>query len=236
MQELKKMKIWVLWRYARVRGKITKVPFAASGKPSGTDEKFRDTWVTYEEIQRAASSVKCDGIGFILPRGYFLLDIDHRNQDDPLMKTLLERFGNTYSERSVSGTGAHVLGKEKQDLIPSYIDDKGKLKLSREFFQKNSKIHIELYHGGLTGRFATFTGKAINDVPLADCTEAVLTTLDKNMRRPLPASKAVVSAQAAPGVRWRSASQAQPPCWRCWRFLPQSYARRPISSSSSKCY
>ena len=87
MQELKKMKIWVLWRFARVQGKTTKVPFAASSRPSGTDEKFRDTWVSYEEIQRAAASVKCDGIGCILPRGYFLLDIDHRELDDPLMKT-----------------------------------------------------------------------------------------------------------------------------------------------------
>ena len=69
MQELKNMKIWVLWRYTRVRGKITKVPFAASGGPSGADEKFRNTWVSYEEIQRAASSAKCDGIGFILPCG-----------------------------------------------------------------------------------------------------------------------------------------------------------------------
>ena len=91
MQELKNMKIWVLWRYTRVRGKITKVPFAASGGPSGADEKCRNTWVSYEEIQRAASSAKCDGIGFILPCGYFLLDIDHRSMDDPLMKTLLER-------------------------------------------------------------------------------------------------------------------------------------------------
>ncbi len=189
MQELKKMKIWVLWRYAKVKGKITKVPFAASGGPSGTDDNFRETWVSYEEIQRAALSVKCDGIGFILPCGYFLLDIDHRDLDDPLMKTLLERFGNTYSERSVSGHGVHVLGKEKQDLLPTCIDEKGNLRLSQEFYQRNSKDHIELYHGGLTGRFATFSGNAINDVQLVDCTEAVLTTLDKNMRRPLLSPK-----------------------------------------------
>ncbi len=198
MRELKKMKIWVLWRYAKVHGKKTKVPFAASGGPSGTDEKFRDTWASYEEIKRAASSVKCDGIGFILPSGYFLLDIDNRDLNDPLAKVLLERFGNTYSEYSVSGHGAHVLGKEKQNLLPSYIDEEGKSRLSQEFYQKNAKDHIELYHGGLTGRFATFSGNAIHDVPLADCTEAVLTTLEKNMRRRLPASKAAVSGQKKP--------------------------------------
>lgn len=198
MQELKKMKIWVLWHYAKVHGRITKVPFAASGGPSGTDDKFRETWVSYEEILRAASSIKCDGIGFILPCGYFFLDIDHRDLDDPLAKTLMERFGNTYSEYSVSGHGMHVLGREKRELIPSYIDEKGRPRLSQEFYQKNPKDHIELYHGGLTNRFVTYSGNAIHDVPLADCTEAVLTTLEENMRRRPPASWAEAPAQKEP--------------------------------------
>ena len=200
MQELKEMKIWVLWRYARVKGKKTKVPFAAGGGPSGADEKYRDTWVSYEEILRAASSVKCDGIGFILPCGYFFLDIDNRDLDDPLVRTLLERFGNTYSEYSVSGRGEHVLGREKKELIPSYVDENGKERLSRDFYQKNPKEHIELYHGGLTGRFVTYSGNAINDVPLADCTEAVLTTLEENMRRCPPASGAAAPVQEAPAA------------------------------------
>ena len=200
MQELKKMKIWVLWHYAKVHGRITKVPFAASGGPSGTDDKFRDTWVSYEEILRAASSVKCDGIGFILPCGYFLLDIDHRDLDDPLAKTLLERFGNTYSEYSVSGHGVHVLGKEKQDLLPTYIDNEGNLRLSQEFYQRNSKDHVELYHGGLTNRFVTYTGEAIHDAPLADCTDAVLTTLDKNMRKSVSSRKSAPKPSSEPSA------------------------------------
>ena len=144
MQELMKMEIWVLWRYAWVNGKKTKVPFAASGGPSGTDEKFRDTWVSYEEIQRAASSVKCDGIGFILPHGYFLLDIDHRAPDDPLSKELLNRF-STYTETSVSGQGTHMIGKCDPARVPTEIGKDGKPHVSSEYYQKNPHNHVELY-------------------------------------------------------------------------------------------
>lgn len=42
---------------------------------------------------------------------------------------------------------------------------------------------IELYIGGLTNRFAVFTENIIQDKSLGDCTDAVLTTLDKDMRK-----------------------------------------------------
>ena len=35
----------------------------------------------------------------------------------------------------------------------------------------------------MTNRFAVFTGNVISDKLLKDCTAAVLTTLDKDMRR-----------------------------------------------------
>lgn len=40
-----------------------------------------------------------------------------------------------------------------------------------------------MYCGGITNRFAVFTGNVIRDVPLKECTDALLVTLDKNMRR-----------------------------------------------------
>ena len=41
--------------------------------------------------------------------------------------------------------------------------------------------NLELYIGGITNRFAAFTGNIIDDKPLRECTAAILTTLDKNM-------------------------------------------------------
>ena len=35
----------------------------------------------------------------------------------------------------------------------------------------------------ITNRYGTFTGNTINSLSIADCTQAVLTTLDKEMRK-----------------------------------------------------
>ena len=52
-----------------------------------------------------------------------------------------------------------------------------------EYYQKRSDIGLELYIGDITNRYGTFTGNTINSLPIADCTQAVLTTLDKEMRK-----------------------------------------------------
>ena len=184
MQELKQMEIWLCWILKKNKdGKWTKVPIAASGAATGTDEAHRHTWVTYEEAVRAAKLKHYSGVGFVIPAGYFMLDIDHRDLNDPIVQKFLNRFSNTYAEISVSGHGIHVLGKADLDRIPTYTDKEGKRRLSRDYYQRNSKAGLELYIGGTTGRFCTYTGDAVNDVPLADCTEAILTTLEQDMKK-----------------------------------------------------
>ena len=202
MQELKKMIIWHCWNHRKNRdGKWTKVPVAASGAPTGTDEAHRNTLVAFEEAERAVLEKNYSGVGFVIPAGIFMLDIDHKDLNDPLVRKLLERFHMTYAEISVSGHGAHIIGKCDLSRLPTYIDDDGNLRLSREFYQKNTRIGIELYIGGLTNRYSTYSGKAINDVPLQDCTEAILETLDQDMRRPGAVKPATVQklAQATSG-------------------------------------
>ncbi len=51
--------------------------------------------------------------------------------------------------------------------------------LDSEYYQKRSDIGLELYIGDITNRYGTFTGNTINSLPIADCTQAVLTTLDE---------------------------------------------------------
>ncbi len=183
MQELKEKRIWFLWRRETDKnGKLTKVPFAISGGPTGTDEKWGYTWGTYTEALAVTEKHHAAGIGFKIPEGYFFLDIDHKDLLDPLSQTLLSRFGS-YSEWSVSGNGIHIYGKCDFSKLPTYIDDKGKTRLDRQYYQKNSNADLELYVGGITNRFAVYTGDVIEPKPLRECTAAVLTTLDKNMRR-----------------------------------------------------
>ena len=93
--------------------------------------------------------------------------MDHRELSDPLVQTLLKRF-NTYAERSFSGNGFHIYGYCSLPRLP--VQDG---KLDRRYYTKNPQNGIELYIGGLTNRFAVYTGDAIQDVPLADCTEAM---------------------------------------------------------------
>jgi putative DNA primase/helicase len=183
MQELKQMRIWFLWRWStNKKGNPTKVPFSAKGGETGTDDAHSSTWVTYDEATDAVKKNHAAGVGFKIPENYFFLDIDHRELSDPLVKTLLARF-DSYSERSVSGGGIHIYGKCDFTKLPTYIDKKGKVRLDSQFYQKNSNNDLELYVGGITNRFAAFTGNIIEDKPLRECTAAVLTTLDKNMRR-----------------------------------------------------
>ncbi len=184
MQELKLQKIWMLWRWKiKGDGKRTKVPMSASGGPCGTDANWSSSWVTYDEAVKAKEKVpNAAGIGFKIPKGYYFIDIDDRELSDPLVQTMFSRH-DSYAEYSVSGTGIHQYGKCDFTKIPTYIDKKGKLCLDRQYYQKNPNNNMELYIGGITNRFAVYTGNVIENKPLRECTSAILTTLDKDMRR-----------------------------------------------------
>ncbi|MCD7723958.1 MAG: phage/plasmid primase, P4 family [Clostridiales bacterium] len=182
MQELKKRKIWVCWNYITEKGQKKKKPVSAYGTETGPDAAHAHTWVTYEEAKAAAEKNSFDGISFVIPDGYFFLDIDHRDTADPLAALMLERF-HSYAEKSVSGSGIHIYGKCDRGQMPTYVDKDGKVRVVKEFYIKNPHNEMELYIGGTTNRFAVYTGNVIMDEPLSDCTQAVLTTLDKDMRR-----------------------------------------------------
>ena len=92
MQELKAQRIWFLWRKELDGTRINKIPFAAGGGATGTNEKYRHTWVTYEEAKMAASKVGASGVGFVIPEGYFFLDIDHADRNDPGSKPCFPVF------------------------------------------------------------------------------------------------------------------------------------------------
>lgn len=189
MMALEEMKILICWNWSSRKGKRTKVPIGASGCTPETSEEYSCTWVTKAEAEKAAADKGSSGIGFVLPEGFFFLDIDKRELDDPFGQMMLERF-DSYAEISVSGSGIHIYGRCDMSRLPTYIDKAGKTRLNQEFYMKASN-DVELYFGGITNRFAVFTGNAIRDVPLCDCTEALLDTLDKDMRRKPKAKRAV---------------------------------------------
>lgn len=182
MDELKSQKVWLCWNYETRKGKRTKVPISASGTATGTNSEYAHTWVTYDEAIKAADKHGYNGVGFTIPQGYFFLDIDHKELTDPFVQLMLERF-NSYAEYSVSGGGIHIYGKCDIDRVPTYLDKDGKLRLDKAFYMKNPHNSTELYCGGITNRFAVYTGNVIHNVPLKECTDALLVTLDKDMCR-----------------------------------------------------
>ena len=177
IDELKSQKIWLCYKYNE-EGK--KIPISYKNTATGTDEKFRKTLCSYYEAKTAIKKYGFDGIGFVIPNGYGGIDIDKRDFEDDTTKDILSLYENTYVEKSPSGKGLHILFKVDLSKIPKNDDG---TKLNEKYYQKNKKINIECYIGGLTNRFFTFTEDVLIDKPINDCTEQQLIFLDKYMLR-----------------------------------------------------
>ena len=171
--EFKKLLQWICWNYRDAKGKLTKVPISYKKEKTGTDEAHRHTWTTFENAETAKTEYGFDGVGFVFDSGQGGIDIDKRNLEDPIVKDILTIFNNTYVEKSPSGKGFHI----------PFLVDLSKLPkdYKKKYFQKNVKLDIECYIGGITKRYFTYTEDVINDKPITDCTEKLLTFLDKYM-------------------------------------------------------
>lgn len=184
LKTLKEQKIWVCWRYEEVKGRLTKVLYNTKGYKTGTSENYKSQWVTFDEASAAAKLYKYDGIGLILTLGIGGIDIDHKSTDSELAKEI-NALMNTYAESSPSGNGIHHLFTVDVDKIPVTVDSNGIKKLSTNYYCKNPHNDLEIYIGGLTNRYLTFTGNVLTDLPLMDRTEEVLMFLDKYMKKDL---------------------------------------------------
>lgn len=177
MISIKEMNRWFCWNAREKDGRMTKIPCAPNGGVTGTNEKYAHTWVTFDEATAAMRLHGYTGVGFVIPEGVFFLDKDHIAPDDPAVKDLLVQFP-TYAEKSFSGHGLHIYGFCDLSRLP--VKDG---KLDKRYYTKNPHNGLEVYIGGLTNRFAAFTGNAVQDMPLADCTEALLDLLEEQMLR-----------------------------------------------------
>ena len=140
--ELKALRQFVVWRYEKTKGqgKLTKPPYnpVTCKYASSTDST---TWNDFDTCASAVLTGQWDGIGFVFTENddYAGVDFDH-TEDAELFayhKAWVERL-NSYSERSPSGKGLHVIVKGR---VP-----KG---------AKPSGIKIEVYS---SERFFTMTG------------------------------------------------------------------------------
>ena len=210
MKKLKQQKIWICWkREPDGNGRMTKKPYSSYGYRTGTSRSHKAEWSTYETAKAAADDPArgFDGVGFILPKGYFFVDIDHQDSDSALV-TDIRKILPTYMEISPSGNGMHLYGRCHAEKIPKSRRQDGSMKLDDRYYSKNSEIGVEIYIGGLTNRFATFTGNVVtftgnvatstgNVIPgenghdgenahdhiLTECTQGLLSFLEQFMLR-----------------------------------------------------
>jgi hypothetical protein len=110
--ELRERVQWVLWRLEWRNDKWTKTPWQVIGLlASSTDPS---TWTTFEIAVDAYQLGGYDGIGFVFTEDdpYFGVDVDELDdaERDWVVATL-----DSYTERSVSGRGVHVIGRGQLD-------------------------------------------------------------------------------------------------------------------------
>lgn len=113
------------------------------------------------------------GYGYVFDTGQGGIDIDKKDLDDHITKDIFSMFSNTYIEKSPSGKGFHIPFLVDLSKLPKDYKEK--------YHQKNVKLDIECYIGGITKRYFTYTGDVINDKSITDCTKELLTFLDKYM-------------------------------------------------------
>ena len=151
--ELTSLPNWVLWRYLPPKshgGKWRKVPFQPNGKPADTTD--RSTWSGFEECCAAYARVRFDGLGFVFDGEigadglcYCGVDFDGCIENGNIHSLARSRIKqlNTYTERSVSGTGVHCIARAKPlDRIVKFDG-------------------VEVY---TSARYFTFTGRSFGQI------------------------------------------------------------------------
>ena len=168
IEHLKKQSIWVNWKYEERDGKKTKIPYNphTGGKAQSNNP---DTWTDFYFAKSKCDNY--DGIGFMFTDGICGIDIDNKTNNpnlDKQAKTIINLM-NTYTERSPSGTGYHLIFKCDMSKIPTING-----KLNDKYYFKNPYNDLECYFSGLTNRYFSYTGETINNQNIEDRTEQIL--------------------------------------------------------------
>ncbi len=117
--ETKALPQWCDYKLEMVNGQKTKVPYnPATGQRASTTDPT--TWTTFDAALAAYQDIGgYDGICFMLAEenGIVFIDLDNSVEEDGTIKPwaleIVERF-NSYTEKSQSGKGLHILVKGKK--------------------------------------------------------------------------------------------------------------------------
>jgi len=156
LDELKAMKIWMIFRNTPRCNKVPSDPVDGTWGLSWTNPA---NLRTYDEVTRIQDRFHAEGIGFVIPLGFAVADLDHCLDASGLLKPVAQRLvaeWGSYAEKSPSGKGLHIIARPG---LPAGI--------SRfEYAIEGQRIEIKTPELN----YATFTGNAITDSDIVDCT------------------------------------------------------------------
>lgn len=161
--ELKELKQWCLWKYEDIGAiKPTKVPYGKEGhKLSVIDPSH---WIAFSDAVFIYRAGGYSGIGFVFtqfdPYAFIDLDATEDQENNNIQLKIFKEF-NSYSEKSPSGKGLHIIVKGS---IP----------------QGRKRADVEIYS---SGRYATMTGNVFSLKPVEE-RHSLLNQLFDQMGKP----------------------------------------------------
>lgn len=183
-KELRELKRWVgFWKtdhniqsYDKEYKIPAKCPLnALTGKPASSTNPL--SWTSFDVALNGCVKYGFDGLGFMLGNGIFGVDLDnHPDQNgnklmnDEQFSSFASEFIKTldsYSERSQSGDGVHILCKGK---LPSGA-------------RRKEGTGVEMYDDK---RYFAMTGDVINDKPIEFREEQIKTLWEKYLKTEMP--------------------------------------------------
>ncbi len=109
LKELQNLPQWVVWKRETDRdGKQKKAPYNPNVRNAYASVKIPKSWGTLQEALTALEGGEYSGIGFMITPPLVMIDLDHRTITDPQAAEIVQSL-NSYTERSPSGTGLHIL-------------------------------------------------------------------------------------------------------------------------------
>lgn len=185
---LKENAVWCAWRYEErpnSNGELqkTKVPYNPR-TGYGADSTNPETFADYETARAFAAAKSCDGVGVGVFEDLCGVDIDHcidENGELSAMASEIVEAMDTYTEVSPSGTGLRLFF-----LAPGYAYDKGVYYINNQRAGEKAgygREGLEIYVAGMTNKYMTVTGNALNQRGIEERADRLQPILEKFMRR-----------------------------------------------------
>jgi primase-polymerase (primpol)-like protein len=140
--ELRDLERWVVWRWGEVdpkTGKRKKPPYIAANPTRNASSTKAATWGTFEQAVAVVDAGRADGIGFALTQPYVGIDLDDElpASDQGVIMVALD----SYSEKSVSGTGYHVIIRAELNGHGRHPVGIGVFQVDRFFYFTGQHVH-----------------------------------------------------------------------------------------------